>query len=218
MSVLAPGHGPVAVFGGTFDPIHHAHLRVALEAGEALDAHVHMVPAAVPPHREQPLASAGQRFAMLELALAGQQRLIADPREIERAGASYTVDTLAGMRAEYGPSRPIALLLGADAFAGLSTWHRWREIFALAHVVALTRPGHGGVFEAELAGEWYARRVGDIGELGRAPSGHCAALEVTALEVSASAVRECIARGGSARYLVPAAVDDYIRRNALYGG
>ncbi|HET7844121.1 MAG TPA: nicotinate-nucleotide adenylyltransferase [Xanthomonadales bacterium] len=217
MSVVAEGHGPVAVFGGTFDPIHHAHLRVALEAGEALDAHVHMIPAAVPPHREQPLANARQRLAMLELALAGQQRLLADPRELERDGASYTVDTLASLRADYGPARPLVLLLGADAFAGLSTWHRWREIFSLAHVVALTRPGHGGVFEAELAGEWYTRRVGSLDELGASPAGRCAPLEVTALEISASAVREAIARGGSARYLVPAAVDDYIRRHALYG-
>lgn len=217
MSVLADGHGPVAVLGGTFDPIHNAHLRVALEAGEALDARVHMIPASVPPHREQPLASAAQRMAMLELALAGQQRLLADPRELERAGASYTVDTLAQLRMEYGPSRPLVLLLGADAFAGLSTWHRWRELFAHAHIVALTRPGHGGVFEAELAGEWYARRVGDIAELGDSPAGRCAPLEVTALEISASAVRAALARGGSARYLVPAAVDDYIRQHALYG-
>lgn len=217
MSVLAPGHGPVAVFGGTFDPVHNGHLRVALEAGEALDAHVHMVPASVPPHREQPLAGAGQRYAMLELALAGQQRLLADPRELERSGASYTVDTLAVLRAEYGPARPIVLLLGADAFAGLSTWHRWREIFSLAHVIALTRPGHGGVFEAELAGEWYARRAASLDELAQAPAGRCAPLEVTALEISASTVRECVARGGSARYLVPATVDDYIRRHSLYG-
>ena len=111
----------------------------------------------------------------------------------------------------------VVLLLGADAFAGLSTWHRWRELFAHAHIVALTRPGHGGVFEAELASEWYARRVGDLAELGDSPAGRCAPLEVTALEISASAVRAALARGGSARYLVPAAVDDFIRQHALYG-
>lgn len=207
---------PVAIFGGTFDPIHVGHLRVAWEAAEALDAVVRMMPASVPPHREQPHASAQQRLAMLELALAGQQRLVADGRELRRSGPSYTVDTLTELRAEHGATRPLVLIVGADAFAGMSSWHRWRDLFALAHVAVLTRPGHGGVFEAELAGEWFARRVDDVASLRLAAAGNIVPLAVSELEVSASMVRETLAAGRSPRFLVPDSVLDYIVRGALY--
>ena len=208
---------PLAILGGTFDPIHHGHLRVAWEAAEALDAELRMVPAAVPPHRPQPVADAAQRMAMLEAALAGQDRLHADDRELRRGGASYTIDTLAELRAEIGPQRPLVLLVGADAFAGLSTWHRWREIFDHAHVGVLTRPGHGGVFEAELAAEWFTRRVADAGALREAPAGRILPIEVTPLDVSASAIRALLAEGRSPRYLVPDAALAIIEREGIYG-
>lgn len=207
---------PVAILGGTFDPVHNAHLRVAWEAAEALDAVVRMLPASVPPHRAQPVASAQHRHAMLELALAGQQRLVADARELQRNGPSYTVDTLAEFRAELGPLQPLVLVLGADAFAGLSQWHRWRDLFALAHLAVLTRPGHGGVFEAELASEWFTRRVDDIASLRLSAAGTIVPLEVSALEVSASLVRDMLAAGRSPRYLVPDRVLEYIERHRLY--
>ena len=125
---------PLAIFGGTFDPIHLGHLCVAWEAAELLDAEVLMMPAGLPPHRPPPIASAAQRLAMLQVALRGQSRLIPDGRELAREGASYTVDTLAGLRAEQG-DRPLVLLLGADAFAGLPGWHEWQRLFELAHRV-----------------------------------------------------------------------------------
>lgn len=208
--------GPLAIFGGTFDPVHVGHLRVAWEAAEALDAVVHLVPCAEPPHRGAPRAAAHHRLAMLALALAGQQRLVADGRELARPGPSYTVDTLAGLRSELGPDRALVLIVGADAFAGFPRWHRWREIFALAHVAVLTRPGHGGVFEPELAGEWYQRRRDDPRELAQAPGGCIAALEVSALEISASAIRAELVAGREPRFLVPDPVLDYIRVHRLY--
>jgi nicotinate-nucleotide adenylyltransferase len=207
---------PLAILGGTFDPIHHGHLRVAWEAAEALDAELRMVPAAVPPHRPQPGASAPQRLAMLEAALAGQDRLRADDRELRRGGASYTIDTLAELRAEIGPERPLVLLVGADAFAGLSSWHRWRELFDLAHVGVLTRPGHGGVFEAELAGEWFTRRVDGAAALRARPHGTILPIEVTPLDVSATAIRALVAAGRSPRFLLPDAVLAVIEREGLY--
>ncbi len=207
---------PLAILGGTFDPVHHGHLRVAWEAAEQLDAELRMIPAAVPPHRPQPLAGPSQRLAMLEAALAGQDRLRADARELERSGASYTVDTLAELRAEIGADRPLVLLVGADAFAGLSTWHRWRELFDLAHIGVLARPGHGGVFEAELAAEWFTRRVDDVAVLRTRAAGAILPLEVTPLEISASAVRALLACGRSPRWLVPDAVLALIARDGLY--
>lgn len=207
---------PLAILGGTFDPIHFGHLRVAWEAAEALDADLLMLPAAVPPHRATPDASAAQRLAMLEAALAGQDRLRVDPRELRREGPSYSVDTLIELRAELGPDRPLVLLVGADAFAGLSTWHRWREIFDHAHVGVLTRPGHGGVFEAELAAEWFTRRVAGAAALRDAPAGRILALSVTPLEISASAIRALLAAGQSPRFLLPDAVLVLIAREGLY--
>lgn len=212
----APSTAPVALFGGTFDPIHLGHLRVAWEAAEVLDATVHLMPARVPPHKPQPGASAEHRMAMLRLALAGQSRLVADDRELRRDGPSYTIDTLVGLRAEIGPSRPVVLLVGADAFAGLSSWHRWRELFDHAHLGVLTRPGHGDAFEAEVAGEWFARRVTDASGLRRIPSGAILPIPVTSLEVSASAIRRTVAEGRSPRFLVPEVVCDYLEHNGFY--
>jgi nicotinate-nucleotide adenylyltransferase len=207
---------PLAILGGTFDPIHHGHLRVAWEAAEALDAELRLIPSAVPPHRPQPRASAAQRLAMLRIALAGQDRLLADDRELRRAGESWTVDTLRELRAEIGPSRPLVLLVGADAFAGLSSWHHWRELFDHAHIGVLTRPGHGGVFEAELAGEWFSRRVDDVAALRARPCGAILPIAVTPLEISASAIRALLAQGHSPRWLLPDGVLRWIEDAGLY--
>jgi nicotinate-nucleotide adenylyltransferase len=207
---------PLAILGGTFDPIHHGHLRVAWEAAEALDAELRMIPSAVPPHRPQPRASAAQRLAMLRVALAGQDRLVADDRELRRTGESWTVDTLRELRAEIGPSRPLVLLVGADAFAGLSSWHHWRELFDHAHIGVLTRPGHGGVFEAELAGEWFSRRVDDVAALRARPCGAILPIAVTPLEISASAIRALLAQGQSPRWLLPDGVLRWIEDAGLY--
>jgi nicotinate-nucleotide adenylyltransferase len=198
---------PLAVLGGTFDPVHIGHLRVALEAAEALDADVRLLPTGTPPHRPPPRASAATRAAMLEAALAGQSRLTLDTRELRRAGPSYTFDTLSELRAEF-PARPLVLLLGADAFAGLPGWHRWRELFDLAHLVVLTRPNHGAALPEDLAREVASRRVGAAAALRAAPAGSVFELAVTPLEISASALRERLAAGGDPRWLVPEALID----------
>jgi len=207
---------PLALFGGTFDPVHFGHLRSALEVAETLDAELRMLPAHVPWHRAQPVASAEQRLRMLELALAGQDRLVADARELRRPGPTYTIDTLLELRAEVGAQRPLVVVVGADAFGGLSRWHRWRELFDHAHVAVMTRPGHEAAFEAEVAGEWFARRVPDADALLAKPHGGILPVAVTALEISASRVRALLARGESPRFLVPEAVAEYIRSEGLY--
>lgn len=196
----------LAILGGTFDPVHIGHLRVAWEAAEALDAQVRLMPAQVPPHRPAPVASAAQRVRMLQLALAGQQRLMLDTRELERAGPSYTFDTLRSLRAEFGDSRPLILLLGADAFAGLPSWHRWRELFELAHIVVLTRPGHGAALPEELAVAVAPRRVDSARALHDIAAGHVFDLAVTPLEISASQVRALLAAGNEPRWLLPDAL------------
>lgn len=197
---------PLAVLGGTFDPVHIGHLRVAWEAAEALDADVRLMPAQVPPHRPPPVASARQRARMLQLALAGQDRLTLDTRELDRPGPSYTFDTLQSLRTEFGDARSLILLLGADAFAGLPGWHRWRELFELAHIVVLTRPGHAMAWPAELAGQAVPRRAESAQRLREAPAGYVLELAVTPLEISASHVRALLAAGREPRWLLPEAV------------
>ncbi|MEW9573104.1 nicotinate-nucleotide adenylyltransferase [Rhodanobacter sp. Si-c] len=198
---------PLAIFGGTFDPIHIGHLTVAWEAAELLDAEVRLMPANVPPHRPVPLASAAERVAMLRAALAGQSRLALDARELGREGPSYTVDTLRELRGEQG-ARPLVLLLGADAFAGLPGWHRWRELFDYAHIGVLSRPGADAVVPDALAEEVAARHVDDVAALRSVPGGKVTELMVTPLEVSATRIRELLAAGRDPRYLLPPGLFD----------
>lgn len=130
------------IYGGTFDPVHLGHVAVAEAAARALaPCAMHLVPAADPPHRARPGATAEQRVAMLRLAFASHPDFVVDQRELRRSGPSYMVDTLLDFRSEFGKQAPIALLLGADAFVGLPSWHRWREILDLCHLVLVPRPG-----------------------------------------------------------------------------
>ena len=192
---------PLAILGGTFDPIHHGHLRAAWEAAEALDAEVHLVPARTPPHRPPPVADAAGRVALLRAALSGQHRLVIDTRELDREGPSYTVDTLASLRAEIGPQRPLVLLVGADAFAGLASWRRWQDLFTFAHIGVLTRPGAGHEPSAELATFIAGRRVSRIS----GPAGQVVDIAITPLDIAATAIRESFAAGHEPRFLMPAA-------------
>jgi len=190
---------PLAILGGTFDPVHNGHLRGAWEAAEALDAEVRMVPARTPPHRPPPIADVVGRVALLRAALAGQDRLALDTRELDRDGPSYTVDTLASLRADIGPERPLVLLVGADAFAGLASWHLWRELFALAHIGVLTRPGGEHALPAELAAFVDGRRTPRL----HGPAGQVIDIAITPLDIAATAIREAFAAGNEPRYLIP---------------
>jgi nicotinate-nucleotide adenylyltransferase len=207
----------LALFGGTFDPVHLGHLSVAWEAAELLDAEVRLLPASVPPHRGVPVASAAQRVAILQAALHGQSRLTLDTRELDRAGPSFTIDTLHELRAEQG-ERPLVLLLGADAFAGLASWHRWRELFDVAHIGVLSRPGAATELPDELEREVAGRRIADISAWRAFPAGKLIELAVTPLEISATRIRELLAAGRDPRYLLPAGLFDDARLLAPYRG
>lgn len=212
------GAGPVGLLGGTFDPIHHAHLRLAHEAHAAcgLD-HVRFVPSATPPHRGTPGATAEQRLAMVELAIAGHPGFIADRRELDRTQPSYTIHTLESLRYDFGAARPICLLLGADAFRLLETWHRWRDLFATAHLVVAHRPGFDPQPDTPALVDEYRRRlIDDPAALARQPAGCILRLPITALDISASAIRAERLAGGSPRYLLPDSVLGYIESHHLY--
>src|SRR5688500_9844677 len=135
--------GPIGIFGGTFDPIHYGHLRLAQEMVETAKlAEVRFVPSGTPPHRTRPGADPHDRVAMARLAIAGNEHFTVDDRETKRSGKGYSYDTLSELRAEIGRQRSLAMLLGADAFLDLATWHRWRDLFQLAHIIVAYRPGY----------------------------------------------------------------------------
>lgn len=208
----------IGIFGGTFDPIHYGHLRTALEVADAFElSEIRFVPCRIPPHRGQPRASADERLAMLELALEGSDpRLHIDDRELRREGPSYMVDTLSSMRAESSEC-PLCLIVGLDAFQGIPAWHRWRQIFKLAHVVVMQRP-----FEAEFADalerELDERLVSVRATLHQKPAGSICFADVSQLAISASRVRELIRTGKSTQFLLPDSVRAYIAERGLYRG
>ena len=210
---------PVGILGGTFDPVHVGHLRAAIEVREALDlAEVRLIPAHVPPHRPQPVASAAHRLAMLRLAVRGVPGLAVDDRELRRQGPSYTVDTLAGLREELG-HRPLCLLVGDDAFRGLPSWHRWQALFELAHVVVMQRPplpGTSAVMPAPLAQQVRERLADAPQALAGAPAGRILQQAIPPLDVSATRIRALLRAGHSARFLVTDGCLRYIRRHHLY--
>ena len=206
------------MMGGTFDPIHHGHLRMALELREQLGAAcIHMVPCQIPPHRDQPGASGAQRLAMLQAALVEETRLLADDRELRQPGPSYTVDTLRRWRREIGTQAPLAVMLGTDAFAGLDRWSRWQELPELAHLILVERPGYA-VDPDSGAGRLLAERaVADPAALRASPQGVVWRIALSRLDIAATDIRRRIAGGNSPRFLVPDAVWHYIQKEGLYG-
>ena len=210
----------LGIFGGTFDPVHFGHLRLAEEAVTHLGlGGVRWIPAGQPPHRGLPQVTPAQRLAMVSLAIAGNPGFVLDAGEVENAAPSYTVHTLERLRHELGGERPLVLLVGADAFAGLAGWHRWREIFALAHVAISHRPGfpvETASLPHELATEFKDRRLFDMAGLHVAPSGGIATFAMTQLAISATQIRKLLGNGISSRYLLPDSVLDYIQTHSLY--
>lgn len=209
-------------YGGTFDPVHCGHLAVAHTVADALVADVHLLPAAEPPHKAATHAGATHRRRMLELAVAGEPRLCVDARELAREGPSYTVDTLADLRASLGPDAPLVWVIGADSLAQLHRWHRWRRLFELGHVLAAGRPGSvldadaPGAMDPEVAAELRARLAAPQ-RLLDAPAGRMALLPMEPPRTESSTdVRRRIAAGEPWRGLVPPAVAAYIDRHRLY--
>lgn len=211
-------NGLAVFYGGTFDPVHCGHLQVARHARDRLDAVIRLMPAADPPHRDAPGASALQRAQMLDLAVAGEPRLLVDRRELARSTPSYSVDTLRGIRAELGPQAPVALLIGADSLLGLPTWKDWRALFELAHFVVAQRPAVDldqtlpGSLSTFLQDRWTTRS----GALRDAPAGRVWRLQQPLHPESATDVRARIAAGKPWQALVPPAVAGYIDRHRLY--
>ena len=206
----------LGIFGGTFDPVHYGHLRSALELMHrlALDE-IRFVPCALPPHREQPTASADARLRMLHAAVDAEQGFAVDARELERPGPSYTVDTLASFRDEF-PRASLSLILGMDAFLGLPAWRAWRELLDLAHIVVAHRPGSKLPSDGELGELLRDRRTSAAADLTLTLAGRVHVEAVTQLEISSTDLRAAIGSGLTARYLLPDEVWQIIVETGCY--
>ena len=207
---------PIGIFGGTFDPIHYGHLRSAFEMLQVLRlSEVRFFPSGDPPHRGSTYATAQLRLEMVRAATAGQPEFVVDDREMRRDGPSYTIDTLISLRKEH-PDASLGLIVGMDAFLGLTSWHRWDELLDLAHIVVAHRPG------------WRAPDIGALGDIiDRHGTHHIDDLHdnthgqihihaVTQLEISSTEIRDIVAAGRDPRFLMPDVVRDIIVDNHCY--
>lgn len=209
----------IAMLGGTFNPVHLAHLRSAVELKEALALdRVHMVPCHVPPHRDEPAISAVDRLAMLTAGIDGASGLLADDRELRRDGPSWSLDTLCSLREEYGPEARLVMAIGDDAFERLDQWRSPTALFDYAHLVVIARPGHRLSLPDGL-GEWLSvRRAADPAALfDDAPAGRWLRLTLPSpMAISSTDIRSRLCAGNSIRFLVPRAVERYIQDHGLY--
>ena len=207
---------PLALFGGTFDPVHYGHLRCAEEARQKLElASLALLPAGQPAHRAMPRASSEQRLDMLQLALKEFPNLTVDRREIDRDGPSYMVDTLTDIRQQW-PERPVHLLIGQDAVNKLDSWHQWLSLFELANIVILTRPSAMVAYSQELTEEIDKRSVKSASQINSNPAGKVLPMQVAAIDISATMIKSIIRLGRVPKGMMPATVWSYIVENNLY--
>ena len=205
------------VMGGTFDPIHNGHLRMAVELCEWLQAgQLHLMPCHQPPHRDAPGATPEQRLAMLHAAVEGEPELVVDDRELRRGATSYTADTLRQLRGELGETVPLVLVVGTDAFNGFDSWREWMKIPQLAHIIIVERPGYELSPESGAAQLLAERRAESVAQLHTVPAGRIMPVSLSLLAISATDIRRRLEQGRSVRYLVPDAVHSLICNESLY--
>ena len=209
----------IGLSGGTFDPIHFGHLRMAQELAESLHlSAVRFIPAAQPPHKSAPEVSAAHRAAMVRLGIAGNSLFSCDDRELYREGASYTIDTLLSLRDELGADISLVLLIGSDAFTKFDTWHRWQEIIQLCHIALVQRPmvGKQEPLSEALRNFLQSHYTENAEDLHSMPAGFVTMQTVTALDISSTAIRSNLQEQHSARYLLPDSILEYICTYQLY--
>ena len=210
----------LGVLGGTFDPVHFGHLRVAEEIGEELELEkVYLVPAALPPHKEiKPITPVHHRLAMIRLATHDSTVLEGLDLEARRQGLSYTIETLKELHELFKPDLEIFFIIGMDAFLEIKTWKEYKRLFDYSHFVVLERPG---VMAEELEPFLLSLEIGfiknDQNQVFRMPSGMTVIYkEATLMDISSTRIREAVRVGKSIRFLVPDSVRAYIMEKGLY--
>lgn len=207
----------IGILGGTFNPIHYGHLRIAQETAEAFAlSQVKFIPAAKPPLKTEPDVTAKQRVEMVQLAIAANPLFSVDTRELARNGPSYTIDTLTSLRAEH-PQDALCLIIGADAFTHFDHWHRWQQMLDYCHLIVVSRPSDQiWQLSVPLNNLLKQHQTHDITQLSQQTHGLIAMHQVTALDISSSQIRNLIRANKHPTYLCPEAVIDYIQAHHLY--
>jgi len=217
-----PGSKGIGLFGGTFDPVHHGHLRAGEEIRQAFSlSWVEFMPAGIPPHKtDQPLTDIRHRVAMLRLAVEGNPYFRVSEVEATREGVSFLVDTLKAYREHYPSDVSLYFIMGMDSFQEIAIWHRYPELFSLSHFVVITRPGYerpelSEVVSQDVASQ-FAPHGGERDCLEHTGGRRIYFRETTLLDVAASRLRAWIRDEKSVRYLIPERVWDYVQENGLY--
>ena len=209
----------VGLLGGTFNPIHNGHLRLAQELADALNfSEVRFIPSANPPHKTAPQVSAAHRAEMVKLAISSNPIFKLDARELQRTGASYTIDTLISLQEELGGSVALCLMMGSDAFSKLNTWHRWQALIDYCHIILVQRPA--SATQPKLADELsvllHNHYTENISDLTNENAGYIHMQKITALDITSTNIRVQLESELSPRYLMPDNVITHINNNKLY--
>ena len=206
----------IGILGGTFDPVHYGHLRLAVEIRERLSLDcVRLLPAPNPRLRDAPRADVSRRLEWLAAAVEGEPHLQVDARELDRDGPTHTVETLGSLRQEF-PHGVLVFIVGMDSFRKLDRWHRWQELLDLAHLAVAHRPGDCLPGPGPVADLLAQRRCDDVAVLKSVPAGRIMICEPPLLDISATRVRSLVAEGRSIRFLVPDKVIELINRTGCY--
>jgi nicotinate-nucleotide adenylyltransferase len=210
----------LGILGGTFDPIHFGHLRIAEEMCEEMEMErVYLIPGALPPHKDRdPVTPFHDRLAMVRMAIQESSSLDVLDLEGRRKGLSYTIETLKEIHKLFKPKHELFFILGIDAFLEIKTWKTYRQLFDYAHFVVIKRPGFQSdalepfVFSLDLEFQRDHSKDSYV-----SPSGHRIIYrEATLMDISSSRIREMVSKGKTIRYLVPEAVRSYIKEKGLY--
>src|SRR5579862_4530368 len=201
----------IGILGGTFDPIHLGHLRMALELHDSLQlSKVHIIPCYQPVHRHIPKATPQVRLEMIKLAIADEISLCLDTREIDRQGPSYFIDTLLDLRQEM-PDTSFCLLLGTDAFLEFTQWHRYQDIINNAHIIVAHRPNYQLPNKGNITELMLKHLQSKTSYIQENLAGGILFCPITSLDISASSIRKQIAMNKNPRYLLPDSVYDYLK-------
>lgn len=204
----------IAVLGGTFDPIHIGHLRIAIHLREMGFDQVLMIPNHVPPHREQPLASGAERLAMLTLAINGLDGISASDIELKRSEPSYSATTVTELHQQW-PEASLTWVMGNDAWNGFDRWYQPKSVLDHANILVISRPGEKARRDGWL-GEITQLHAGSVDTLRENQNGKICHLHCPELDISASDLRQAIKRGDNIAFLTPEPVQKFIKQHQLY--